>query len=276
MSQVLGRGNMGDVKRVQMSWCSVAAVACGALLVACSNGSAGDGSTVREPTTPVPTTTPETTASMSASSAARTTETPGHGEGPRTFSVLGVRLGPDDWLAVGIHPTSESVTIEVSPADGVETCRTSVTGTDLRSCTAVDGAGRTVLSEICCSEHIAFAIGHRGQIRATTFTITVSYTAADAYVVITPPVGAGTTTVAFTPRSSTVGTHAYSLPGFGTVADASVAVSQQGHALTIASPCDFAEETLHCVGGVTPGQTAMVSLTPGPSDRKVGLFVTWA
>jgi predicted nucleic acid-binding protein len=169
------------------------------------------------------------------------------------------------------------VKIEVNPADVIEECRSTVTGTtDPTSCAGLDAAGQDVRSEFGGDEHMAFAIRHHGASRAPTFTISVSYTAADSYVQITPPAGApGTTIVAFTPRSSTVGAHANSLTDIGTVADASVEVSQQGSALMLASPCDFASE-IGCVGGVTPDEAVMVALTSSPSDADVTFFVTWA
>jgi hypothetical protein len=125
-------------------------------------------------------------------------------------------------------------------------------------------------------EHVAFAIRSVDASGGVGVEISITYTAADSFVEISPPVGeAGATTVTFTPRSRTVGAQVYLMPGYEPAAGIAVAMSQQHGALTRAASCDFGSE-INCVGGVAPNQTVTVSLTGGGPNTKVALVVAWA
>ena len=123
---------------------------------------------------------------------------------------------------------------------------------------------------------MAFAIRPRDAARRSTVDVSVTYNANDSFVEIIPPVETVSTTVAFTPRSSTIGAQAYLIPGFRAAPDVVVELSQQGLALKLAAKCDFGSE-IECVGGAEPGQAATAAVTGrSHTDGRVAILVAWA
>jgi hypothetical protein len=206
--------------------------------------------------------------------------------GYRTFVVRNVQLAIGRWLAIGLHPTRQPVAIQVEPGASVEVCPATINGdidpsysswprSSFGSCMSLDSAGHASLPSTGGGLHVVFAIRSHATAQRPTVDVSVVYSAVDSFVEIVPPAATVSTTVAFTPRSSTIGAQAYLVPGFGAAPGVVVELSQQGRVLKLAAKCDFGSE-IECVGGAEPGQTAMAAVTGrSESGWRVAMLVAW-
>ena len=207
--------------------------------------------------------------------------------GYRVFVVRNVQLAFDRSLAIGLHPTRQPVAIQVEPGASVEVCPATINGDidpnysswprgSFGSCVSLDSAGHASLPSTGGGLHVVFAIRSHAAAQRPTVNVSVTYNAVDSFVEIVPPAETVSTTVAFTPRSSTIGAQAYLMPGYRAAPDVVVELSQQGRALKLGVKCDFGSE-IECVGGAEPGQTATAAVTGrSPSDGRVAMLVAWA
>jgi hypothetical protein len=223
---------------------------------------------------------------VSCSSGPNTRAAP-HAEafGPRTFRVQNVHLAPGAALSIGLHPTQQPVKVEVTPAAVLEVCPATLDGdidlhgsswpVPFRSCIPLDASGHAVLPATNGFFHVAFALRSPKTTGTTVADVAISYSASDSFVQIGRPAGSATTTVVITPRSTTVGAHAYMQPGSRTAPDALINLSQSGHALRSARSCDFGSE-IPCVGGVTPKEPVTAVLGGNNKrDTRLVMFLTW-
>ncbi|MDP9337105.1 MAG: hypothetical protein M3Q30_27845 [Actinomycetota bacterium] len=205
--------------------------------------------------------------------------------GTRTFEVRGVWFRDNGALLVGLHPDSRQVRVRVVPASAVELCpasldgRIGAVGTPWRgfgfaSCKQPDSSGVATLPPTNGYSHVVFALKASGSSRR--IDVSVSYSAADSFVMVTPPRGTGLD-VTFTPRTASVGAHAFVVPGFGPATSAKIVVSQAGvSASAIAGDCNFASE-IECTAKVAPNAATVVRMTaPSGADSTVALYVAWA
>jgi hypothetical protein len=204
--------------------------------------------------------------------------------GTRTFEISGVWFRGNGALLVGLHPDSRPVRVRVLPASAIELCpasldgRIGAAGTPWRgfgfaSCKQPDSLGVATLPPTNGYSHVVFALRASASRR---INISVSYSAVDSFVMVTPPRGTGLD-VTFTPRMAFVGAHAFVIPGFGPATSAKIIVSQGGvSAAAIAGDCNFASE-IECTAKVTPNTATIAGMTaPSEANLTVALYVAWA
>lgn len=205
--------------------------------------------------------------------------------GERTFVVHQSRVEPGTWLTVGLHPSPSPVRIRVTGSEQrMEVCPATLDGDisawatpfAFSSCTRLDASGQAQLPATDGATHVAFAVRVLDERQVRSLDVAVGYKATDSFVEVFPAdAPTEDLTVTFTPRSLSVGAHAYVLPGYLSAAGDVIRLSQEGRSVRAPTRCDFGSE-IDCVGKVTPNQSVTATLIGRrPKTGRLAVFLAW-
>jgi hypothetical protein len=219
-------------------------------------------------TTPAaaPRSTTSTTTPVASATIPTTTTSTIPSFGSRSFTVSGVLLTDDDWLTVGLHPTTAPVRLQASSSAALEVCPAGLDGGlsdsswppwfKFPSCMSLSPSGAATLPATDGGSHVAFALKTTtASASLVNLELTVSYVATDSFVEVIPPTTSSHTylNVSYTPQSTTTGADATPVNLLTPAPGYSLDLMQGGRTLTGSVPCDFPTEFTNCLEGVVPG-----------------------